>query len=76
MTTITQWFTPNDPPVNIGVYQTCEEGEQFFHMHGYQFWDGEAWGLFNTSPFTAMKEKNNYSSFQNNYWRGLTEKQS
>lgn len=42
MSAVTQWFGPNDAPINIGAYQACGlPQDKDWKMHGYQFWNGE-----------------------------------
>lgn len=75
---LTRIFPPNIKPVHIGVYSTTSRRSCGFRI--YQHWNGESWGMTCSTIDEALREGTHIfrhsSIFQNNYWRGCTEKQS
>lgn len=43
MIKLTPWFTGDQKPVRVGVYQRDLYGED---VKAYSYWDGEVWGLY------------------------------
>ncbi len=67
----TPWFDGKKyKPVRVGVYELMSLGQL-----GYQYWNGEAWGLWSISPTEARKDGLFYGactrSHQHDDWRGL-----
>lgn len=72
---LTPWFPPDVKPAHVGSYQTEDDPSVLGHFnHGYQWWDGKAWGLFELTHHAAATSGHTRSSFQDNYWRGLAVK--
>lgn len=70
--TYTTWYPKDTVPGEVGVYQTCShDDEMYWWTHGYQYWNGEFWGLYNCTPDQALAEGYHRSTCQDNYWRGL-----
>jgi len=71
---MTPWFDPDQKPFHVGIYQT-QNIKQWLDqpIQGYQNWNGEFWGIFNSSTEGAALDAGRKSRYQRNYWRGLAE---
>ena len=68
---LTPWFPGHIKPSRPGVYQ------QYSGLGGigYQLWDGLAWRLWERTPQAAAASFVQVASaYQNDQWRGLSEK--
>lgn len=63
MTTVTQWFGPNEKPVNKGVYESTPHGDDLFAKKTK--WDGRCWLWADMGTRCLMQDRR---------WRGLAEK--
>lgn len=69
---LTSWFPPNVKPSRVGCYQTEDDPDALDRLrHGYQWWNGKWWGIFELDKKDAALDKKSRSLFQVNYWRGL-----
>ena len=68
----TPWFKRGIKPIHVGVYEVYdpEYGPTFQH------WNGKKWGLRSASIDGCLSASHAYfeSYFQENKWRGLSEK--
>jgi hypothetical protein len=65
----TLWYPGDMKPHRKGVYEMIDGKDK-----GYQYWNGEFWGLWSTSPDRAVDNRRGVSTWQNLPWRGLEEK--
>jgi hypothetical protein len=65
----TSWYPPSIKPYRVGVYEKLSQ----VYEKGYQYWNGEFWGRWCTTPAFAYAARDEKSAFQNEYWRGFTE---
>lgn len=71
--TLTIWFSPDEKPVRIGVYQTRDVTIPKYEQ--YQLWNGLHWQNVVHDLFDAVERDSYRSLFQNNPWRGFTTNQ-
>lgn len=66
---LSEWLGPDESPPSVGVWLTRTAG----HVtgEGFQYWTGDNWGMFSVSPDEAFADRDAYSAFQDNEWRGL-----
>jgi len=66
----TPWFSGDQKPVHIGIYERGIDGTPF--PHPFYVWDGQEWvGMGGTTPQTVVGR--NPSIWQSIAWRGLAD---
>jgi len=71
---LTPWFPKNKKPHRAGVYETRINFSIGGTLNRYQHWNGRRWGAFATSVREARGNMHFASAYQDNKWRGLTER--
>lgn len=59
-----EWQRAGTVPVRNGVYRTNS---------GFQYWNGEFWGVFRDSVSSALQHSHYESMFQTPRWREITQ---
>jgi hypothetical protein len=68
---ITDWFPPAVKPVHVGAYEVADADMLDSEVHGFQYWNGSFWGIFEITAKMAQLGREHHSTFQNHHWRGL-----
>lgn len=70
---VTEWFDGSKTvPGQEGVYERAHGIRNLVKV--YSYWNGDYWGLYTSTVTGAFKAKDDESSFQNMFWRGLKER--
>ena len=68
---LTPWFSGDQKPVRVGVYQRKYVDQPNFSFALYAYWDGLRFGSYGHTPAEAKHHKDTQSNIQNLPWRGV-----